>query len=117
MMVEGELPAERSASPFVTTHWTKVLEARGNSPEARAALGDLCAGYYAPVFSFIRFNSPDEESAKDLTQEFFARLLARQGIDNVDPRRGRFRSYLLGAVKHFLSDAREHAGRLKRGAG
>jgi RNA polymerase sigma-70 factor (ECF subfamily) len=101
----------------VTTHWTRVLEARGDSPEAKAALGDLCAAYYAPVFAYVRFNTPDEESAKDLTQEFFARLLARHGVDRVDPERGRFRSYLLGAVKHFLSDLREHAGRLKRGAG
>ena len=102
---------------FVTTHWTRVLEARGDSPEAKAALGDLCAAYYAPVFAFIRRNAPDEDSAQDLTQEFFARLLARQGIATVDPQRGRFRSFLLGAVKHFLADMREHAHRLKRGAG
>jgi RNA polymerase sigma factor (sigma-70 family) len=102
---------------FVTTQWTRVLEARGNSPEAKAALSDLCAGYYAPVFAFIRRSSPDEETARDLTQEFFARLLARHGIDSVDPQRGRFRSYLLGAVQHFLSDVRDHDQRLKRGDG
>ena len=102
---------------FVTTHWTRVLEARGDSPEAKAALSDLCAAYYAPVFAFIRRNAPDEDAARDLTQEFFARLLARQGIAAVDPQRGRFRSFLLGAVKHFLADMREHAHRLKRGAG
>src|SRR2546426_694895 len=102
---------------FVTTHWTRVLEARGDSPEAKAALSELCAAYYAPVLAFIRRNAPDEEAARDLTQEFFSRLLARQGIDNVDPQRGRFRSFLLGAVKHFLADMRDHAHRLKRGAG
>ena len=102
---------------FVTTQWTRVLEARGNSPEAKAALSDLCAAYYAPVFAFIRRIAPGEDAARDLTQEFFARLLARQGIATVDPQRGRFRSFLLGAVKHFLSDMREHAHRLKRGAG
>jgi RNA polymerase sigma factor (sigma-70 family) len=102
---------------FVTTQWTQVLEARGNSPEAKAALSDLCVAYYNPVFAFIRRSSPDEESARDLTQEFFARLLARHGIDSVDPQRGRFRSYLLGAVKHFLADVREHDHRLKRGDG
>jgi RNA polymerase sigma-70 factor (ECF subfamily) len=94
-----------------------VLEARGNSPEAKAALSDLCAAYYAPVFAFIRRLAPDEDAARDLTQEFFARLLARQGIATVDPQRGRFRSFLLGAVKHFLADMRDHAHRLKRGAG
>jgi RNA polymerase sigma-70 factor (ECF subfamily) len=102
---------------FVTTQWTRVLQARGDSPEAKAALSDLCAAYYAPVFAFIRRSAPDEDSARDLTQEFFARLLARHGIDSVDPQRGRFRSYLLGAAKHFLSDMREHANRLKRSAG
>src|SRR5437016_8509326 len=96
----------RSSPPaaFVTTQWTRVLEARGESPEAKAALSDLCAAYYAPVFAFIRRNASDEEAAQDLTQEFFIRLLSRHGIDTVDPQRGRFRSFLLGAVKHFLSD-------------
>ena len=94
-----------------------MLEARGDSPEAKAALSDLCAAYYAPVLAFVRRDAPDEDAARDLTQEFFARLLARQGIATVDPQRGRFRSFLLGAVKHFLADMRDHAHRLKRGAG
>jgi RNA polymerase sigma factor (sigma-70 family) len=94
-----------------------VLEARGDSPDAKAALSELSAAYYAPVFAFIRRNAPDEDAARELTQEFFSRLLARRGIDNVDPQRGRFRSFLLGAVKHFLADMRDHAHRLKRGAG
>jgi len=102
---------------FVTTQWTRVLEARGASPEAKAALSELCAAYYAPVFAFIRRNAPDEDAARELTQEFFARQLAHQGIDTVNPQHGRFRSYLLGAVKHFLADMRKHAHRLKRGAG
>jgi RNA polymerase sigma-70 factor (ECF subfamily) len=102
---------------FVTTRWTRVLQAKGDSTEAEAALSDLCAAYYAPVFAFIRRNAPEEDSARDLTQEFFARLLARGGIDNVDPQRGRFRSFLLGAVKHFLADMHGRGRRLKRGAG
>jgi RNA polymerase sigma factor (sigma-70 family) len=105
------------AGTFVTTRWTQVLVARGNSPEARAALSDLCAAYYAPVFAFIRRETPNEDSARDFTQGFFAHLLARSGIDTVDPQRGRFRSYLLGAVKHFLADRRDHANRRKRGGG
>jgi RNA polymerase sigma factor (sigma-70 family) len=114
---EDATPAISSPAAFVTTQWTRVLEARGDSPEAKAALSDLCAAYYAPVFAFIRRNAPDEDSARDLTQEFFARLLARDGIATVDPQRGRFRSFLLGAVKHFLNDMRDHVHRLKRGAG
>lgn len=112
-------PRQSSSCPeaFVTTQWTRVLGARGDSTEAKAALGDLCAAYYAPVFAFIHRATADKEAARDLTQEFFARLLTRQGIDTVDPKRGRFRSFLLGAVKHFLGDMRDHAHRLKRGAG
>jgi RNA polymerase sigma-70 factor (ECF subfamily) len=102
---------------FAQTHWTLVLRARGDSPDARAALSELCAAYFGPVLAFIRRIGHDEESARDLAQEFFARLLARQGIDTVDPQRGRFRSFLLGALKHFLADMREHARRLKRGGG
>ena len=94
-----------------------MLQACGDSPEAKAALSDLCGAYYAPVFAFIRRNAPNEDAAKDLTQDFFTRLLARQGLDTFDPQRGRFRSFLLGAVKHFLADRRDYNHRLKRGAG
>jgi RNA polymerase sigma-70 factor (ECF subfamily) len=111
------LDGSKGLSPFVTTQWTRVLEARGDAPEAKAALSELCSAYYAPVFAFIRRHSLDEDSARDLTQEFFARILARHGIDSANPERGRFRSFLLGAAKHFLADARDHASRLKRGAG
>jgi RNA polymerase sigma-70 factor (ECF subfamily) len=106
-----------SSEGFAQTHWTLVLRARGDSPEARAALSELCGAYYAPVLAFIRRSGHDEESARDLTQEFFARLLARQGLDTVDPQRGRFRSFLLGALKHFLADMRDYEHRLKRGGG
>jgi RNA polymerase sigma-70 factor (ECF subfamily) len=108
---------EHGKPVFATTHWTQVLQARGDSPESKAALSDLCAAYYEPVFSFIRRNTREEDSARDLTQEFFSRLLSRHGIDSVDPERGRFRSFLLGAVKHFLGDMRDRANRLKRGSG
>ncbi len=94
-----------------------MLEARGNSPEAKVALSDLCAAYYAPVLAFVRRNARDEDAACDLTQEFFARLLAKQGLNSVEQSKGRFRSYLLGAVKHFLADARDRANAVKRGSG
>lgn len=117
LTTEDSTSKSLQSGAFVTTQWTRVLEARGDSPQARAALSDLCAAYYAPVLAFIQRNSPDRETARDLTQEFFARLLARQGISGVDPQRGRFRSFLLGAVKHFLADVHDHERRLKRGAG
>jgi RNA polymerase sigma-70 factor (ECF subfamily) len=94
-----------------------VLQARGESPEAQAALGELCAAYWQPVFCFLRRDGRDEESARDLTQEFFTRLLTRRGLDTVEPGRGRFRSFLLGAVKHFLADERDRAAAAKRGGG
>jgi len=102
---------------FVTTQWTQVLATRGDSPEARQALSDLCAAYYTPVFVMIRRGAPSEEAARDLTQEFFARLLSRAGLGQVDRERGRFRFFLLGAVKHFLADMRDEQTRLKRGGG
>jgi RNA polymerase sigma factor (sigma-70 family) len=107
----------RAPAAFVTTHWTRVLEARGDSPEAQAALGDLCTAYYAPVLAFLRRSGRDEDAARDLTQEFFARLLVRRGLDTVEPGRGRFRSFLLGAVKHFLADQHDRASAAKRGGG
>lgn len=109
-------PATPNAA-FFTTHWTRVLEARGDSPEAQAALSDLCAAYYTPVLAFLRRSGRDEDTSRDLAQEFFARLLARRGLDTVVPGRGRFRSFLLGAVKHFLADQHDRAHAAKRGSG
>ncbi len=106
-----------SASQFVPTRWTQVLRARGESAEAKAALGELCAAYWQPVFAFIRREGRDEETARDLTQAFFTRLLASQGLKSVELGHGRFRSYLLGAVKHFLADERQLANAAKRGGG
>ncbi len=102
---------------FAPTRWTQVLQARGQSAEARAALAGLCAAYWQPVFGFIRTQGRDEPTARDLTQEFFARLLARHGLDTIEPGRGRFRSFLLGAVKHFLADERDRHQAAKRGGG
>jgi len=102
---------------FIATRWTLVLRARGDSDAARKALGELCEAYWSPVFRFLRSEGRDEEIARELTQDFFARILAGTGLGGADPRRGRFRSYLLGALKHYLGDARDHALRQKRGAG
>jgi RNA polymerase sigma-70 factor (ECF subfamily) len=104
-------------SPFAPTRWTLVQRARGETPAARQALGELCEAYWNPVFRFIRQQGRDDDTARELTQEFFARLLARHGLDHVQTGRGKFRSFLLGAVKHFLADTRDHEFRLKRGGG
>ena len=101
---------------FFTTRWTLVMRARGDAPEARAALGELCEAYWAPVFHFLRREGRDEDTSRELAQSFIERLLAtRGGIDGADPDKGRFRSYLLGALKHFLAEIRRRDSRLKRG--
>ena len=107
----------RSSRAFVTTQWTRVLQARGDSDESRAALAELCEAYYAPVFAFILREVRNDDTARDLTQEFFARLLKKDGFAHVNPARGRFRSYLLAAVKHFLSDMRDRDAAGKRNPG
>lgn len=102
---------------FATTQWTQVIAARGNSAEAREALGALCTAYYRPVEAFIRKSCRSPQDARDLTHDFFARILDGSGFENAEPTRGRFRSYLLGCVKHFLSDVNDCRMAAKRGAG
>ena len=113
-MTSGD-PTPHPPSVFATTRWTRVLASRGDSPEAKVALSDLCAAYYAPVVAFLRREGRDEDAARELAHEFFARVLERPAFGGADPARGRFRSYLLGALKHFLGNRRVHELREKRG--
>src|SRR5688572_20531628 len=103
--------------PFPETRWSHVARSRGREPEAQVALSDLCAGYYEPVFVFLRSDGRGEDDARELAQEFFARLLSGNGVDGAERERGRFRTFLLGAVKHFLGARRQYEERLKRGGG
>ena len=113
-----EEPHRRAPSSFRTTHWSAVLAAgRGAPADARAALEELCATYWKPLYVFIRRSGADDDAARDLTQGFFASFLARDDLTRVDPSLGRFRSYLLGAVRHYLSHERERATAQKRGGG
>ncbi len=109
--------SEAPSNAFAPTRWTLVLRARGETPQARLALSELCEAYYQPVFRFLRREGRDEDTARELAHEFFARTLAGDGLATADPERGRFRAYLLGAVKHFLADQRKHSQRAKRGGG
>lgn len=102
---------------FAPTRWTLVLRARGQSPEARQALCELCETYYQPVLRFLCREGRTADEARELAQEFFKRVLSGQGLNAADSGRGRFRSFVLGAVKHFLADVYDHAHRLKRGGG
>jgi RNA polymerase sigma-70 factor (ECF subfamily) len=114
--VETDLDA-RSAVGFVTTQWSVVLAAQGSSPAADAALETLCRRYWRPLFGFVRRNGFNREEAEDLTQGFFARLLERRDLDTVRKEKGRLRSYLLVALKHFLANERQRASAIKRGEG
>ena len=102
---------------FQTTRWTQVLAAQGTSTQAGTALADLCAAYYAPVHRYIGRTAPELGDPRDLTQEFFARLLAGRLLAGAEREKGRFRGYLLGAVKHYLANTRDHRRAAKRGAG
>ena len=113
-------PAELGGSPppaFAPTRWTVVLRSRDDSEAGRAALGELCEMYYEPVLKFLRHEGRSDDTARELAHEFFARILARGGFGGANRERGRFRTYLLGALKHFLADRRDHDGRQKRGSG
>lgn len=103
-------------SDFHTTHWTAILAAKGTSAEARSALDRLCENYYKPVLNFLRRSVP-ERDAEDLTHDFFLRVLQGEEFKHLERDRGRFRSYLLGAVRFFLADVREKQAAMKRGAG
>jgi len=104
-----------SASPdgfFATTRWTMV-RAAGN--EAADALESLCAAYWFPLYAYVRRHGFSNEDAEDLTQAFFAKLLERHDFAGLKQENGRFRAFLLAALKNFLSNERDRAGRLKRG--
>lgn len=101
---------------FAETRWTLVVTAGGKtSPRAEEALAELCRQYWSPLYGFIRAQGYSREDAEDLTQGFFERLIARRDLAAGDPARGRFRSFLLVAVKHFISNARDHQRTIKRG--
>lgn len=106
-----------NSQPFAATRWTLVAQARGSDDAGRAALSELCTAYYEPVITFLRSEGRTDDAARELAHGFFARILAGGGLRGADPAQGRFRSYLLGAVKHFLRDERAKAGAGKRGGG
>jgi len=102
---------------FATTRWSVVLAAQGDSETGRAALETLCQTYWFPVYAVVRKHGFDPDTARDFTQEFFARLLARDGFANARRERGRFRSYLAQGVRNFLHDEWDRARAQKRGGG
>jgi RNA polymerase sigma factor (sigma-70 family) len=101
---------------FATTHWSVVLAAgRPKSASYQKALETLCRTYWFPLYAYLRRNGYDSHRAQDYTQAFFAGLLAKGGLSLVDPKRGKFRSFLLASLKHFVSNERARARAKKRG--
>jgi RNA polymerase sigma factor (sigma-70 family) len=105
----------RPADDFATTHWSVVLCAgRRGGPEADEALAELCRRYWLPLYAYARRRVADANEAEDLTQEFFARLLEKNALARASPERGRFRCFLLTAMKNFLANERDRANAQKR---
>jgi RNA polymerase sigma factor (sigma-70 family) len=104
------------AAQFHTTHWSVVLDVQHQDEHQRAkALEELCRTYWYPVYAFIRRNGHEPADAQDLTQGFFEHVLERHTFETASPEKGRFRSFLLGILKNFLSHERRKASALKRG--
>lgn len=103
---------------FATTHWSVVIAARnGDSPKASEALERLCETYWPPLYAFIHREGYDHNEAKDLTQEFFLKLIERNYLQHLRHQRGKFRSFILTLLKHFLLEQRGKATAQKRGGG
>ena len=104
------------ARQFATTRWTMVLKAGSSgTTRARQALEELCQTYWYPLYAYVRRLGNDPEDAQDLTQEFFARLIAKHFLGGVDRTKGKFRSFLLASRKHFLANEWDKARAQKRG--
>jgi RNA polymerase sigma-70 factor (ECF subfamily) len=115
---QGVDPPRGGPACFATTHWSVVLAAGDPaSPRAAEALEQLCCAYWYPLYAYVRRRGYSPDDAQDLTQEFFARLLAKDYLAAVHPGRGKFRWFLLSAVRRFLSNERERASAKKRGGG
>ena len=111
-------PALPGAGRFATTHWSIVLAAgQPESTSHQQALESLCRTYWFPLYAYLRRQGHDAHQAEDHTQAFLAFILEKHGLRLADPKRGRFRSFLLTSLKNFLANERARAGAQKRGGG
>jgi RNA polymerase sigma factor (sigma-70 family) len=103
---------------FATTHWTVVLAAgRRHTPQSDGALEELCRTYWFPLYAYVRRRGHAKADAEDLTQAFFARLLEKNFLANLDGEKGKFRAFLLASLKHFLANEWDKSQAQKRGGG
>ena len=115
---DNKAAAEPPPQWFATTHWSVVLAAgQSDSPQAASALEKLCRVYWLPIYSYVRQRGKPPHDALDLTQGFFALLLERNDFATANPDRGRFRSFLLTALNHFLANQHDRVMAAKRGGG
>ncbi len=113
---QHEPPAAGASPLFATTRWTVVLAARDKAlPQSEEALESLCRTYWYPLYAFVRRLGHQRADAQDLTQEFFARLLAKEWLAGADREKGRFRTFLIVALKRFLANEWDRVHREKRG--
>jgi len=118
MKEQSDFGAATPTGRFAATRWTIVLAAgHGASPQAGRALEELCRTYWYPLYAYVRRRGYESHEAEDLTQEFFARLLAQNYLADVDRERGKFRSFLLASLMHFLANEWDRAHAQKRGGG
>jgi RNA polymerase sigma-70 factor (ECF subfamily) len=118
-MNETTNPVESTQAPrdmFATTHWSVVVAA-GNPKQSAMALDTLCRAYWYPLYAYIRRKGASHEDAEDLTQAFFVRFLEKSFLDGLDAEKGKFRAYLLAALKHFMCNEWDRSSRQKRGGG
>lgn len=112
------MPVPNSAASFPTTHWSVVLNAGdGAAPANGRALEELCRAYWCPLYAFLRRRGHSPHDAQDLTQGFLARVIAREDLGEVGPEKGRFRTFLLTALRNFTIKQVEHDRAAKRGGG
>lgn len=116
--IAASMSAEPNPRRFVTTRWSLLTAIKKQgSPEAASALETLCSTYWFPVYAFIRRSGRSADEARDLTQAFFARVLEKNYFQDAEQTRGRFRTFLLASVRHFIANERDAEMALKRGGG
>ena len=117
-MNDEQTASSGAARAFPNTRWSEVLAAaRQALPESAAALENLCRAYWFPLYAFVRRSGHPPQDAEDLTQEFFCRLLEKGWLEAADPEKGKLRTFLIAALKHFLTKEWRRASAQRRGGG
>lgn len=117
LAMSSAAPSSEPPRVFPNTRWSVVLAARQPTPESAAALETICRDYWFPIYAYVRRCGKSPHDAQDLTQEFFCRLLEKRWLDAADREKGRLRSFLIVALKRFMSNEWDRASAARRGGG